>query len=623
MNNRRYIRLFLVLLATSVVVGITLAARQGSLTFDSSSLKVRPKEMFKSSSAESLWNQMTKGSKKPDQDNFPLSDFLIKKDLYRTEKLTVFSDPYIFTEQKEGDESDINEKCSKLKVEHDIFTSATKLLPAEFAEIEKQIAKSSEYSKMLKKAEARFEPKIPREKQWFRFAGSSVWLEDLNVHYMVSRLIYSPSGIANHGFASFLYVQIFDTDWNEIKDTMTFPYEQQMTQNVLNTDGSLSDMVVSSKIAYREMSFPSILPIPFNYFLHTENNKYYYGPEDPRIIKKTNTKLGFSEPIVVFNMKDMSINKRVMFMTLPFSGNFKMLMKSSVPFANIEKNWTPFLSTQQDEEHLNFVYSINPLEVVTCSIRTGMCQFLQKHKKEDVDYFGPLRGGTQLERLPLDSLPDHLKTKFVLPENRNIYVGWARTHLNKCGCGESMYRPNLIILVEDYNPDTKQLYYKMSDVSDFIDFNAEIPKWANPQIDDQGNIKEDDSISSCDKNLRNVLIPNSIAYWEVESVMNNGIQFGRKFLDKIPAEDVDSEISYNDYMGITLSAADADVKIVHVRGVLDYISKIDSLFNPKTKITSKDVFELPGKDLNQKCSEIAAKDYCVRYADMNGGVVTY
>lgn len=77
-------------------------------------------------------------------------------------------------------------------------------------------------------------------------------------------------------------------------------------------------------------------------------------------------------------------------------------------------------------------------------------------------------------------MPDHILDKFKLPKNRKIYIGWARAHLNKCGCGESMYRPNMVILVEDFNPEENRFYYKLSDVSEYIDFNAHVPPWTTP-----------------------------------------------------------------------------------------------------------------------------------------------
>lgn len=589
---------------------------------------VNPTSNAKPVKTGGIWDKITfsKGKNKQSEYVFPLSDLLTRRELYRTEKMTVFTDPvksakeHGSTDDEGNSKFDVDKVCPEIKMEDDIHFSEVKLLPADFKKIQEQLKRNPAYSKLLQEAEETFKPKVDPEKQWFRFGGSSTWLEQFEVHFMVSRLIYSPSGIPNKGFASFLYVQLFDRDWVEIEKELDIPYDQEIIQNIINSDGSITEVLILKSVAYRNMKFPSLLPIPFKYLLLTPNNKYYYGPEDPRILKRTN-ELGFEEPVVVYNLKDLDINKRVMFMYLPFSNKLKMLTKRSEPFADIEKNWTPFVSAKQPNTHLNFVYSINPLEVVTCEISTGVCDFIQKIDKTNINYFGPLRGGTQLQALPIKDLSGHLKQRFNLPENRDIYVGWARTHLNKCGCGESMYRPNMIVLVEDYVPETETFKYKMGVISDFMDFNADIPKWTVPKFDDEGKLLPDDDVAICDKSLRNVLIPNSIAYWEIDKIISNSVNYDRKYFSKISK--ADSTVVFNDYMGITLSAADADVKVVHVKGMLNYILKIDSLFDGETVVKEDNKLVTDGSDLNQQCSEKAAKDYCVRYAELNGGVVEY
>lgn len=553
---------------------------------------------------------------------FPLEDDLLANDKYQMQKLTVFTDPTKLVSKdliKTEDDVDTAKLCPELRFEDEIQITRPVVLEAEYDKVMSLLSKNKKYLKMIEKVKVKFKSKIPPEKQWFRFAGSSVWLEDLGVHYMVSRLIYSPSGIPNKGFASFLYVQLFDRNWVEIDKTLLIPYEQQTVKNTIDSEGNIAEEVLDRKVTYREVDYPSVLPIEFGYLLDVPNNKYYYGPEDPRIIKRTND-LGFEEPIVVFNLKSLEISKRVMHMYFPFSNNMKMLKKRSEPWANIEKNWTPFISTRQPNTKLNFMYSVEPLEIVTCELDTGMCDFIQKLEKTSINYFGPLRGGSQLEQLPLDNLPSIIKDKFNLPANRSIYVGWARTHLTNCGCGESMYRPNLIILIEDFNPTLEKYYYKLGHVSDFVDFNADIPPWVIPEFDSDGQLIEGDKKPACDKSLRNVLIPNSIAYWQVKGLIDNEKVYNQENLDTI------KELSDNavlvDYMGVTLSAADSDVSVVHIKGMLNFISKIETLFDKDTVIDTDLKFNHFGYNLNQQCSEIAAKDYCVRYAELNGGLVS-
>ena len=172
----------------------------------------------------------------------------------------------------------------------------------------------------------------------------------------------------------------------------------------------------------------------------------------------------------------------------------------------------------ESQNTMKFVYSFEPLEVLECSIYSGFCSILQKSEKEDYNYFGDLRGGTQLIQLPIFSsqlIPDSLSSIFKLPENRKVYVGWARTHLNDCGCGDSMYRPNFILLIEDYTIVDKKYSYRISDISGYFDFNAEIVPW---YPDETKGIVPGISGECLG---RNVLTPNSIAYWEIESVTQN------------------------------------------------------------------------------------------------------
>lgn len=71
-------------------------------------------------------------------------------------------------------------------------------------------------------------------------------------------------------------------------------------------------------------------------------------------------------------------------------------------------------------------------------------------------------------------------------------------------------------------------------------------------------------------------------------------------------------------MGVTLSAADQDVSIVHLRGLLNYIIKLPSLFDESTAVYNRDQFNIRGSDWNYKCAMKASKEYCKQVALKNG-----
>ncbi|EGW31563.1 uncharacterized protein SPAPADRAFT_62172 [Spathaspora passalidarum NRRL Y-27907] len=575
--------------------------------------------------------------------SFPLAQGLIDSP-FKTVSLKTFTDPFPYINDKPRDYV-FNEAnmCRNILFEDSFEVSEQSYLNANHEIFMNELNKNVEFVNILKQAKDKFKPTIPEEKQWLRFAGSSVWLPQFNCHYMVSRVLWTPTGIPNKAFASFLYIQLFDTNWQEIPTmSLEVPFEEQVLKKGLRSDGTFDEMIMSKILNFREQTFPYILPISFDYQLDVPNGKYYYGPEDPRVVLRANP-LGFDEPLIVFNMKDLKLVKRVMHTYLPFSNKMQVLRKRTEKYANIEKNWTPFISkiksvndNQQEpgDLKLNFIYSIMPLEVLVCEIDTAVCDFLQKPEKDDYDFVGPLRGGTQLVPLPLsDILPASIKEKFTLPDNRQIYLGWARAHLNACGCGESMYRPNMIILVEDYDATNDKFFYKLGDVSEYFDFAATVPPWVTPKLDDQGNLIEEEYPKQCEG--RNVLIPNSIAYWDIAGIIKDNILYPRKFFHRIPTDEeiadkkaakvmkqkagsfkrsnIFGDVIINDYMGVTLSAADSDVSIVHVKGLLNYILKLPSLFEDSSVIDNDSIFQQRGYDYNNKCAMQASDDYCKAY----------
>lgn len=644
--GRRYLRLVMAALAALAVLLLVLALASSKYSFKgyNSIQLIRPTFNSESkgnsflSKISSLYSK--DGDKQALIDKFPLDAALTDNALYTETKMKSYGDPAPYMLGKPADfEIKEEEICKRLEYESEFHVSKQAFLLADYERVQKTLKESPEYNKLINEANEKFKPTIPMEHRWFRFGGSSVWLPQYELHYMVSRILYTPSGIPNKSFVSFLYIQLFDKNWVEMDETtLTVPYEKKIMRSVTNADGSVTEALLETKLGSREVTYPSFLPISFDVQMEVPSGKYYFGPEDPRILLRKNS-LGFEEPLIVFNMKNKNLVKRVMHLYLPFSNHLQVLKKRSEPYAYVEKNWTPFIS-KINADKINFIYSIDPLEILTCDVETATCDFLQKALKEDFNYVGPLRGGTQLVDLPFDNLmPDHILDKYRLPKNRNIYIGWARAHLNKCGCGESMYRPNMIILIEDYNPEEDRFYYKLSDVSEYVDFNAHVPPWTIPKLDDNGNLLELAQPKECEG--RNVLIPNSIAYWEIESVVKDTTLYLRKFFDRIPTDEqiIDSHahkvvknaprdstairLSFNDYMGVTLSAADSDVSIVHIKGLLNYILNLPSLFDESTLVLGISKFQPRGYDMNNKCAMSASRKYCVKYAESHGGVTNY
>ncbi|KAI3405656.2 BMT4 [Candida oxycetoniae] len=495
---------------------------------------------------------------------FPLSDSFLENTEFDSISLRTFTDPYpLIVGKPQTYAFEANFMCSELEFEDTFEKSSQVYLNADFEYFLMKLNEIKEYSKLLTQARKRFKPTIPEKHQWFRFGGSSVWLPNLGVHYMVSRVLYSPSGIPNKAYVSFLYIQIFDQNWKELpKGTkFTIPFEERKTLYHTNIDGTFQTYQSDPKLNFKVVEYPQVLPIPIDYSLHTSSGKYYYGPEDPRIILRSNP-FGFDEPLIVFNMKDLKLAKRTMFRYLPFSNNLQVFRKRNEPYAYIEKNWTPFLTP-----------------------------------------------------LPLANLPAAIINQLNIPSNRQVYLGWARAHLNNCGCGESMYRPNMVLLVEDYDKESDKFYYKMGDVSSYFDFGAHVPPWSDHSQVDQGT-GDEASIENLQCHGRNVLIPNSIAYWEISSVSKNDKTYYH-FKD-LTVSSADA-LLFNDYMGVTLSGADQDVSIVHLRGLLNYVIKLPSLFDEETVVSSNDGLLLRGSDWNNKCAMYSSKEFCKEYGLRYGG----
>ncbi|CAI5756749.1 unnamed protein product [Candida verbasci] len=445
------------------------------------------------------------------------------------------------------------------------------------------------------------------DKFWFKIAGSSVYLEDYGVHFMISRILYSPKGVRNQPIISLTYAQLFDKEWNELINTKL--------------------LVPTNDNSFKILQFPYFLPIPFYHDIDNITGKYY-GPEDPRLILVKN-KVGYHEPIVVFNAYHKRMGHfdddedelvlsaqffRSMFLCWPWQfqqgkeevgsesdqvyNKIVELKIKDFPKVKNQKNWTPFISHTDHlkngyDSSIYFVYRWANLDIVKCNL-DGSCDFHDRlnDKLSPKNQVGPLRGGTQLINLNQIAAD-------IIPKNREIFIGFARAHLDQCGCGSVMYRPNLVIVVKD-KVKNKELY-KVSHVSSSLEFNLPVIGW-----------KLHDPTDLCFKS--NIVLPNGISQWNVDKI-----------------ESVDGKWIVNDQLTMLLSLSDYTIHKLNIKGLLQAIIDLpdNSLFkkpgkenNDKMKkrlqIPTLDFethkYELPGfNNDNIVCALQASVDYCFNY----------
>lgn len=444
---------------------------------------------------------------------------------------------------------------------------------------------------------------------WYRLSGSSVWLKDYNVHYVISRFLFSSDRIRDKPKASFVLAQLFDKDWKEIKDVrLVFP---------TNDVGGIADPETGSvsesptfKVGDQDFysyRYPRLLPVPFRHD-YTKKGMYWLGPEDPRTILVRN-KNGFDEPVVIANANHLKPSDEVdekgekktkeyrsIFTVHPFQlkrGKFHVDAKyrestDNVLFTKItemeivgrdkqgtNKNWAPLLSDnlRQSAGYDQFIYfatRLENLEVLQCDLEhgTGKCH---------VAYFedggiGPMRGGTNF--LNVNTLlkdQTEIPVEKFIPPGREILVSLARAHLSDCGCGAKFYRPNLLVMVKEtvkhmapsgdgLMAEAEKQLFKVSHISGFMSLHVPIDPW-NP----------DKPFSICDG--VNAVIPNGINNWNIQSITASN---GRWLVD--------------DTLTVTFSVSDFTVDRINVKGILNALLNLDdgTLFLPAPILSGKE-----------------------------------
>lgn len=453
---------------------------------------------------------------------------------------------------------------------------------------------------------------------WFQLAGSSVWLEEYGVHFMIRRVIYCPTAKRNAPSISLTYAQIFDENWNELEDTSL----------VIPDDTGMSD--------HDFVKFPKFLPVPFYHDVDTLNNRYY-GPEDPRITKYKN-KFGHYEPLIIFNAYHRKFEKfdddedhtnnieakfyRSMWVCFPFKfqrgkfntdGNIDEMYGKMVyskieelrikdrPRQEKQKNWTPFLSYNEQVQnredifnrYLYFIYRWANLEVLRCDVVSGVCDFEYKLYPSLLPStpVGELRGGTALLSINELMVKLGIDIKYYLPPEREVWLGFARAHIDNCGCGPVMYRPNLVLVVKDKirKKDSESEFdvvYKISHVSSSISFDINVFGWNlnQPHMVCLGN---------------NILIPNGISSWVIN-------------------QDADTNDKIVDYLTLTVSVSDYDVERINIRNLLAEVVQFEGVFLGGDKMpyipqSTKPSQEIGYNNDNVECAISTSKDFCKVY----------
>lgn len=115
-------------------------------------------------------------------------------------------------------DSDIN---SKLKVD----IGKARKHDDSLARVVKKLVYQLEHDDAMKELESFFKGDLKKQLQeetvdqhWYKFAGTSVWLQQYGVHFMISRILYSPSGRKNDPVMSLIFAQVYNERWEEFEE---------------------------------------------------------------------------------------------------------------------------------------------------------------------------------------------------------------------------------------------------------------------------------------------------------------------------------------------------------------------------------------------------------------------
>ena len=206
------------------------------------------------------------------------------------------------------------------------------------------------------------------QKQWFRFGGSSVWLESEQCFLVFTRVLYSRVESKVQPHISLIRAQAFDKDWKEIIGKKIPYIDIDLPDNMENEMAKLDielNIENCAKYADNTLEYDACnvqqaktalqnkkkkehvvskyyvsYPTTFDFYFDAEGD--LKGPEDPHVIlRKTETT---EEPIIIFNMHDNIESHRRIFSYMP-RRKIDPLLKLQIverKMRGSEKNWTPF-----------------------------------------------------------------------------------------------------------------------------------------------------------------------------------------------------------------------------------------------------------------------------------------
>ncbi|EER30954.1 predicted protein [Candida tropicalis MYA-3404] len=416
-----------------------------------------------------------------------------------------------------------SENCDDFKTETQLSISDNKIIRQDFEIMLQKLDYQLKNDQAISKLASFFQDKLDFYLKWkvyhfhfYQFAGTSVYLKNHGVHLMVSRVIHSLKGRKGDPQISLLYAQVYDNNWQELT----------------NVDLVLPVRDIHGEKVMQKLSFPRFLPTPF-YHNSEFTKERWYGPEDARMLLSVNED-GDEEPVIIYNAFHRKVHNqtvvptndkmvtlnfdffRSMFITWPFRYQLAKENMDGIPneeFAKViynkalelkiegqprkpvEKNWTPFFDTnQKNSKAIHMVYQWDGLQILKCDLDNlasedggitnySSCRLdFEEPITEIQDAFGPVRGGTEL---------------IPIPSNPNVWIGFLRAHIDNCGCGKAMYRPNLVIL-------EKQLeQFKVTHLSSYMSLEIPVPGWKDPDV-------------QCATKDPSALIPNGISNWETQ-----------------------------------------------------------------------------------------------------------
>ncbi|VEU22210.1 DEKNAAC103225 [Brettanomyces naardenensis] len=386
---------------------------------------------------------------------------------------------------------------------------------------------------------------------WWRFSGSAVWLPNDDCYLMVTRFVYA-KGRREKPVLSLLRMQLFDSEWKELLGKRLRYVDVSFSDVTLAMEKYIDSNHDESMLDSISLKFPTFFDVKFGDY----DGGSCMGAEDPRVTYREN-KVMEGEPMVIFNMLNKD-KDRLMNIGFPLRkpdiaegvrvSELRYLKKDGLGDKLLEKNWSPFFEpedTEFKEDSLgtaHMLYDFQTLTILKCVLDSGICQeCLQKQPDKlpepdrNIRSSVYLRGGTNL--VPV---PDILMLRILEDQNRmfdgitfacqvRMWFGIAKTHAKGCGCGTATYRPSIFV-VSKVNEE-----YRLDLIGRSTELGMEVLSWEGDTTDCLGGA--------------NVLGVNSIPFWDIQK---DGLDF-------------------KDYMAITVSESDRNVKMLLLKNVANYL----------------------------------------------------